>query len=156
MFCRDDGVRCWQRVPHSSLKPWPMYSGIPCLVPGLFRAAVPSGASTGIYEALEMRDGGKTYHGKGVLNAVNHVNNDIAPVLVGKVTIYSDTQSDPGKSLHSFTTACCDSHSLPRYSTQKYMCRVKDPLRTSRLMTLLEKTSCRTFIQIHLKIRKSS
>jgi len=32
---------------------------------GLFRAAVPSGASTGIYEALEMRDKGKSYHGKG-------------------------------------------------------------------------------------------
>ena len=33
--------------------------------PGMFRAAVPSGASTGIYEALELRDKGTSYHGKG-------------------------------------------------------------------------------------------
>ncbi|XP_046563028.1 enolase-like isoform X2 [Haliotis rubra] len=52
---------------------------------GLFRAAVPSGASTGIYEALEMRDKIKAdYHGKGVSNAVNNVNNLIAKELVGK------------------------------------------------------------------------
>jgi len=48
------------------------------------RAAVPSGASTGVYEALEMRDGDKgRYGGKGVLNAVEHVNQDIAKTLVG-------------------------------------------------------------------------
>ena len=42
---------------------------------GTFRAAVPSGASTGIHEALEMRDGDKTrYLGKGVLKAVANVN----------------------------------------------------------------------------------
>ena len=52
----------------------------------MFRAAVPSGASTGIYEALEMRDKGKEYHGKGVMNAVNNVNNVIAPAMVGKVS----------------------------------------------------------------------
>lgn len=41
----------------------------------LFRAAVPSGASTGIYEALELRDkDSKRYMGKGVLNAVKNVN----------------------------------------------------------------------------------
>lgn len=52
---------------------------------GTFRAAVPSGASTGIYEALEMRDKDpKAYHGKGVSNAINNVNNVIAPALVGK------------------------------------------------------------------------
>ncbi|XP_067659054.1 enolase-like [Haliotis asinina] len=52
---------------------------------GLFRAAVPSGASTGIYEALEMRDKIKgDYHGKGVSNAVNNVNNIIAKEFVGK------------------------------------------------------------------------
>ena len=38
------------------------------------RAAVPSGASTGEREALEMRDGGERYMGKGVLNAVKNVN----------------------------------------------------------------------------------
>ncbi|MHC1783957.1 MAG: phosphopyruvate hydratase [Anaerolineaceae bacterium] len=48
------------------------------------RAAVPSGASTGIHEALEMRDGDKSrYLGKGVLNAVEHVNTDIAEALEG-------------------------------------------------------------------------
>jgi enolase len=52
---------------------------------GLFRAAVPSGASTGIYEALELRDKDpKAYHGKGVLKAVSNVNTLIAPALVGK------------------------------------------------------------------------
>merc|ERR1712159_243423 len=50
----------------------------------LFRAAVPSGASTGIYEALELRDGDKKrLLGKGVLKAVDNVNNIIGPKLVG-------------------------------------------------------------------------
>jgi len=49
---------------------------------GVFRAAVPSGASTGIHEALELRDGDKTkYVGKGVLKAVSNVNDIIAPAL---------------------------------------------------------------------------
>ena len=47
------------------------------------RAAVPSGASTGIREALEMRDGGIRYMGKGVLNAVNHVNNELRNLVIG-------------------------------------------------------------------------
>ncbi|MFP5075489.1 phosphopyruvate hydratase [Neisseria sp. WLZKY-1] len=48
------------------------------------RAAVPSGASTGQKEALELRDGDKTrYLGKGVLQAVEHVNNEIAQALIG-------------------------------------------------------------------------
>ena len=47
------------------------------------RAAVPSGASTGIREALEMRDGGTRYMGKGVLNAVNHVNNELRNLVIG-------------------------------------------------------------------------
>ncbi|KAJ7526657.1 hypothetical protein O6H91_16G017300 [Diphasiastrum complanatum] len=49
-----------------------------------YRAAVPSGASTGIYEALELRDGGKDYVGKGVLKAVGNVNKIIGPALIGK------------------------------------------------------------------------
>eukprot|EP00928_Gymnodinium_smaydae_P040169 TRINITY_DN2728_c0_g1_i1.p1 TRINITY_DN2728_c0_g1~~TRINITY_DN2728_c0_g1_i1.p1 ORF type:complete len:701 (+),score=165.57 TRINITY_DN2728_c0_g1_i1:76-2178(+) len=50
----------------------------------LFRAAVPSGASTGIYEALELRDGDKgRLLGKGVLKAVKNVNEIIAPKLIG-------------------------------------------------------------------------
>lgn len=52
----------------------------------LFRAAVPSGASTGVYEALELRDGDKKrLLGKGVLKAVDNVNNIIAPKLKGMV-----------------------------------------------------------------------
>jgi enolase len=48
------------------------------------RAAVPSGASTGIYEACELRDGDKSrYLGKGVLKAVEHVNTEIADCLIG-------------------------------------------------------------------------
>ena len=47
------------------------------------RAAVPSGASTGSFEALELRDGGNNYMGKGVLTAVKNVNEIIAPALVG-------------------------------------------------------------------------
>ncbi len=47
------------------------------------RAAVPSGASTGEYEAVELRDGGNLYLGKGVLKAVENVNEVIAPELIG-------------------------------------------------------------------------
>ena len=47
------------------------------------RAAVPSGASTGTHEALELRDGGKRYMGKGVQRAVRNVNEIIAPEIVG-------------------------------------------------------------------------
>jgi len=51
---------------------------------GLFRAAVPSGASTGIYEAVELRDGDKArYLGKGVLKAVKNVNEIIGPKILG-------------------------------------------------------------------------
>jgi enolase len=47
-------------------------------------AMVPSGASTGIYEALELRDGGKDYNGKAVTKAVTHVNTAIKKALLGK------------------------------------------------------------------------
>lgn len=47
------------------------------------RAAVPSGASTGEHEAVELRDGGKDYMGKGVLKAVDNVNKIIADELIG-------------------------------------------------------------------------
>ena len=47
------------------------------------RAAVPSGASTGAFEAAELRDGGKRYLGKGVEKAVNYVNDELAPAVVG-------------------------------------------------------------------------
>jgi enolase len=48
------------------------------------RATVPSGASTGVHEAVELRDGGKRFLGKGVARAVAHVNEKIAPRLRGK------------------------------------------------------------------------
>jgi enolase len=47
------------------------------------RAEVPSGASTGAHEAVERRDGGDRYGGKGVLGAVGHVNGEIADTLTG-------------------------------------------------------------------------
>lgn len=48
------------------------------------RAAVPSGASTGVHEAVELRDGGKHYMGKGVLKAVDNVNEIISETLIGE------------------------------------------------------------------------
>jgi enolase len=60
---------------------------MPAAVParaGVFRSAVPSGASTGIYEALELRDDGKEYHGKGVSKAIANINDIIAPAVVAQ------------------------------------------------------------------------
>jgi len=55
-----------------------------CTQQGQFRAAVPSGASTGIYEALELRDKEpKDYMGKGVSKAVENVNKIIGPAIIG-------------------------------------------------------------------------
>jgi enolase len=48
------------------------------------RAAVPSGASTGEHEAVELRDGGDAYGGKGVSTAVSHVNGEIAKAVLGR------------------------------------------------------------------------
>ncbi len=47
------------------------------------RAGVPSGASTGAFEAVELRDGGKRYLGKGVEKAVHYVNDELAPAVIG-------------------------------------------------------------------------
>lgn len=52
---------------------------------GPFRASVPSGASTGIHEALELRDGAGGYMGKGVMTAVNNINSIIAPAILKEV-----------------------------------------------------------------------
>jgi len=57
------------------------------------RAAVPSGASTGSHEAIELRDGGDLYGGKSVLNAVAHVNGEISEALVG-MDVTSQTDID--------------------------------------------------------------
>ncbi|MFN3754633.1 phosphopyruvate hydratase [Flavobacterium sp.] len=59
----------------------------------LGRAAVPSGASTGEHEAVELRDGGKAYMGKGVLKAVKNVNDTIAPELMG-VSVFEQNHID--------------------------------------------------------------
>ena len=50
-------------------------------------ASVPSGASTGEHEAVELRDGGSRYGGKGVMKAVDNVNNIIAKALIGLLTL---------------------------------------------------------------------
>jgi enolase len=50
---------------------------------GTFTASVPSGASTGIYEAVELRDGGSRYMGKGVTKAVSNVNTVLADIVKG-------------------------------------------------------------------------
>ena len=50
---------------------------------GFGRAMVPSGASTGTHEALELRDGGTRYLGKGVEKAVQNVRDHLAPALIG-------------------------------------------------------------------------
>jgi enolase len=59
----------------------------------LGRAAVPSGASTGEHEAVELRDGGAAYMGKGVLKAIENVNGVIADTLLG-VSIFEQTEID--------------------------------------------------------------
>ena len=59
----------------------------------LGRAAVPSGASTGEHEAVELRDGGKDYMGKGVLQAVENVNGKIAGTLLG-VSVFEQAMID--------------------------------------------------------------
>ena len=53
------------------------------------RAAVPSGASTGEHEAVELRDGGNAYMGKGVMKAVEHVNGKIAGYAFGNFGVRS-------------------------------------------------------------------
>ena len=79
---------------------------------GLFRSSVPSGASKGAHEAVELRDGGAEYHGKDVTNAVNFVNKVIVPALLRQVRII--------KSLFFFfvlhnVLSCSYQHSLGRF-----------------------------------------
>ena len=59
----------------------------------LGRAAVPSGASTGEHEAVELRDGGSDFMGKGVLKAIKNVNEDIAERIVG-VSVFEQNEID--------------------------------------------------------------
>ncbi len=60
---------------------------------GFGRAAVPSGASTGEHEAVELRDGGSAYNGKGVLKAVENVTEVIAPEIIG-VSVFEQNLID--------------------------------------------------------------
>ena len=57
------------------------------------RASVPSGASTGQFEAVELRDGENRYHGLGVERAVDHVNAKIAPAVIG-MNVFDQTEID--------------------------------------------------------------
>ena len=66
------------------------------------RAGVPSGASTGAYEAHELRDGGKRYHGKGVLKAVEAVNGEIFTALEDLEA--EDARSEVGTGPHRSAT----------------------------------------------------
>ena len=59
----------------------------------LGRAAVPSGASTGEHEAVELRDGGSDFMGKGVQTAVNNVNQQLAECIVG-VSVFEQNRID--------------------------------------------------------------
>ncbi len=63
------------------------------------RSIVPSGASTGAHEAHELRDGGKRYLGKGVLKAVNHIEENIAPALCGLSSLDQGTVDSVMKQL---------------------------------------------------------
>ena len=59
------------------------------------RAAVPSGASTGVHEAVELRDGDKSkFLGKGVLKAIHNVNTEIADALVGQIDVTEQNEID--------------------------------------------------------------
>jgi Enolase, N-terminal domain len=73
----------------------------------MFRASVPSGASTGIYEACELRDGGKAYMGKGVSKAVSNVNDTIAPALIGKDVTQQQEIDDVSLTISGFCCLCC-------------------------------------------------
>jgi enolase len=68
---------------------------VDCFVDGILmgRAAVPSGASTGSHEAVELRDGSKDWMGKGVSKAVNNVNKEIRNLLVG-LEVYNQEEID--------------------------------------------------------------
>lgn len=62
---------------------------------GIFRAAVPSGASTGAHEACELRDGGSDYMGKGVSKAIANINTKLAPALIeGKFDVTKQADID--------------------------------------------------------------
>ena len=86
------------------------------------RAAVPSGASTGAHEAVELRDGGDRFGGKGVLAAVGHVNGEIRDAILGldaadqraRSTVHSSPSTGPRTRAASVPTRSSASPSRPR------------------------------------------
>ena len=82
-------------------------------------AAVPSGASTGMFEACELRDGDSgRYLGKGVLKAVSHINNEIAQALTGKCVLDQQENDNimlalDGTEKKKSAWRLCDSRCLP-------------------------------------------
>uniref|UniRef100_A0A2K6L6Q9 phosphopyruvate hydratase n=1 Tax=Rhinopithecus bieti TaxID=61621 RepID=A0A2K6L6Q9_RHIBE len=89
---------------------------------GLFRAAVPSGASTGIYEALELRDNDKTrYMGKGVSKAVEHINKTIAPALVSKKLNVTEQEKIDKLMIEMDGTENKGSHAGNKLAMQEFM-----------------------------------
>ena len=68
---------------------------VECYIDGVLkgRAAVPSGASTGSHEAVELRDGGEEWMGKGVKQAINNVNGPIREALIG-IDPFSQSEID--------------------------------------------------------------
>jgi enolase len=118
------------------------------------RAAVPSGASTGSHEAVELRDGGKRYGGKGVLKAVENVNTKIKKALKGKdwnqrsldeAMIKLDGTANKGKlganailgvSL-AFAHAVATSQKKPLYKYFKDISRTKDMRLPLPMMNIL-------------------
>lgn len=111
------------------------------------RAAVPSGASTGSYEAVELRDGGSRYGGKGVEQAVSHANTELADALTGndyhqksldEAMIKLDGTENKGKfganailgiSL-AFAHASAKSQNIPLY---KYFAQISDSAEATKL-----------------------
>ncbi|KAI4991790.1 hypothetical protein ZWY2020_040176 [Hordeum vulgare] len=89
-----------------------------CCSDGTFaRAAIPSGASTGVYEALELRDGRSDYLGRGVSKVVSNVNSIIAPALIGKdPTAQTELDNFMVQQLPLLTLAAASSSFPPSYS----------------------------------------
>ena len=111
-------------------------------------AIVPSGASTGEYEAVELRDNAQAYGGKGVLQAVENVNKIIAPALVGKCALkqqeidylmlrldYTENKSKLGANAVlavslavAKAAACYLNLPLYRYLGNPFVCRLPVPM----------------------------
>ena len=116
------------------------------------RAAVPSGASTGEHEAVELRDGGKKYMGKGVLSAIKNIHEIISPALIGcsvfdqknidKKMIELDATSNKSKlganSILGVSLACAKSASIEKsISLFKYLGSKKSNILPVPMMNII-------------------